>query len=188
MRTIVNSGFRSALPLSAILAVAAVLMTGAVVEGEQAVPFVLTSTAFTEGTRIPDRFTCTAQNVSPPLAWSGVPEGTVSLALIMDDPDAAAKPWVHWVMYNIDPKTTGLAEGVSIGTIGALSGTTSFKSFGYGGPCPPKGAGNHHYIFTLYALSASPNLKEGATRVEVLSAIEGITIDKATLVGLYSRE
>jgi Raf kinase inhibitor-like YbhB/YbcL family protein len=188
MRTIVNSGFRSALPLSVLLAAAAVLLTGAMVEGQQDTPFVLTSTVFKEGGRIPDRYTCTAQNVSPALAWTGVPKGTVSLALIMDDPDAAAKPWVHWVMYNIDPKTTGLAEGVSIGAIGAFSGTTSFKSLGYGGPCPPVGAGNHHYVFTLYALSASPNLKEGATRVELLAAMEGITIAKTTLVGLYSRD
>jgi Raf kinase inhibitor-like YbhB/YbcL family protein len=188
MRTIVNSGFRSALPLSVLLAAAAVLLTGAMVEGQQDTPFVLTSTAFKEGGRIPDRYTCTAQNVSPALAWTGIPKGTVSLALIMDDPDAAAKPWVHWVMYNIDPKTTGLAEGVSIGAIGALSGTTSFKSLGYGGPCPPVGAGNHHYVFTLYALSESPNLKEGATRVELLAAMEGITIAKTTLVGLYSRD
>ncbi len=188
MRTIVHRGYRGALPFSVVLAAAALLLTGAIVEGQETVPFALTSTVFTEGGRIPDRYTCTAQNVSPPLGWTGVPKGTVSLALIMDDPDAAAKPWVHWVMYNIDPKTTGLAEGVSINAIGALSGTTSFKTLGYGGPCPPVGKGNHHYIFTLYALSASPNLKEGATRVEVLSAIEGITIDKATLVGLYSRE
>lgn len=180
------SGFKGALPLSAFLA-AALLFSGAIVEGQENVPFTLRSTAFSDGARIPDRYTCTAQNVSPPLAWAGVPKGTLTLALIMDDPDAAAKPWVHWVMYGIDPKTKGLPEGVSISAIGALSGTNSFTLYGYGGPCPPLSAGNHHYIFTLYALSASPDLKEGATRVELLSAIEGITIAKAALTGLYSR-
>jgi Raf kinase inhibitor-like YbhB/YbcL family protein len=180
------SGFKGALPLSAFLA-AALLFSGAIVEGQENVPFTLRSTAFSDGARIPDRYTCTAQNVSPPLAWAGVPKGTLTLALIMDDPDAAAKPWVHWVMYGIDPKTKGLPEGVSISAIGALSGTNSFTLYGYGGPCPPVSAGNHHYIFTLYALSASPDLKEGATRVELLSAIEGITIAKAALTGLYSR-
>ncbi len=178
--------FTAALPLSAFIG-ALLILTGTIVEGRETIRFTLTSTAFTEGGRIPDRYTCTGENLSPPLAWSGVPKGTVSLALIMDDPDAAAKPWVHWVMYTIDPKITGLPEGVSIEAIGALLGTTSFKTYGYGGPCPPVGRGNHHYVFTLFALSARPELKEGATRAEVLSAIEGITIDRATLTGLYSR-
>ncbi len=178
--------FMGALPISAFFA-AALLLAGAVVEGQETVPFTLTSSAFTEGARIPDRFTCTGMDVSPALTWTGVPKGTVSLVLIMDDPDAAARPWVHWVMYGIDPKITGLPEGVSVDSIGAVLGTTSFKSLGYGGPCPPRGAGNHHYIFTLYALSARPDLMEGASRVEVLSAIKDITIAKTSLTGLSSR-
>jgi Raf kinase inhibitor-like YbhB/YbcL family protein len=181
-----HSRFKSALPLSAFFA-AALLFAGAVAEGQETVPFTLMSTAFTEGATIPDRYTCTDRNVSPPLAWSGVPNGTISLVLIMDDPDAAARPWVHWVMYDIDPKTTGLPEGVSIEVIGAVSGTNSFKSYEYGGPCPPIGSGNHHYVFTLYALSLRPNLKEGAARADVLSAIADITIAKTALTGLYSR-
>jgi Raf kinase inhibitor-like YbhB/YbcL family protein len=187
MNTKRYTGLGGALPLSALFAAAAFLLFGTAAGGQEKIPFKLTSSAFKDGARIPDRYTCTAVNVSPPLTWTGVPEGTVSLALIMEDPDATARPWVHWVVYNIDPKATGLAEGVSIDAIGALSGTTSFKSLGYGGPCPPIGAGNHHYIFTLYALLAPLNLDEGADRVEVLSAIEGITIEKAVLTGLYSR-
>lgn len=178
--------FKSALPFSAFFA-AALLLAGAVAEGQESVPFTLVSTAFTEGARIPDRYTCTDQDVSPPLAWSEVPKGAVSLVLIMDDPDAAARPWVHWVLYDIDSKTTGLPEGASIDAIGAVSGTNSFNSYGYGGPCPPIGRGNHHYIFTLYALSARPGLEEGATRAEVLAAIADITIAKTVLTGLYSR-
>jgi Raf kinase inhibitor-like YbhB/YbcL family protein len=181
-----NYRFMGALPLSAFFA-AALLLAGAVAEGQEGVPFTLTSTAFSEGARIPDRYTCTGMDVSPPLTWTGVPKGTVSLVLIMDDPDAAARPWVHWVTYGIDPGITGLPEGASIESIGAVSGTTSFKSLGYGGPCPPRGAGNHHYIFTLYALSTHPDLSEGASRVEVLSAIKDITIAKTSLTGLYSR-
>ncbi len=179
-------GFKMVLVLSA-LTVAAVMLAASIAGAEETAPFTLTSSVFSEGTRIPDLYTCTDRNVSPPLAWSGVPKGTVSMALIMEDPDATAKPWVHWVMYNIDPMVTGLPEGVSIESIGALSGTTSFSKLGYGGPCPPVGKGDHHYIFTLFALSADPGLKEGATRVEVLAAVADITIATAKLIGLYSR-
>ena len=182
-----NTGWGAALPVSAILATAALLMLGVTAAGEQKVPFKLTSSVFKQGGRIPERYTCKAENISPDLAWTGVPKGTVTLALIMEDPDAAANPWVHWVLYNIDPKTGGLPEGAGMGNSGAVSGTTSFKAPGYGGPCPPVGRGDHHYYFTLYALSADPNLKPGATRDEVLSAIKAITIEKATLMGLFSR-
>jgi len=178
--------FRIALSLSALFAVA-LLMTGSAAFGQESTPFTLTSTAFTDGSRIPDRYTCNGKNVSPPLAWSGVPGGTASLALIMDDPDAPGKTWVHWVLYNIDPKTAGLPESVSIDAIGAVSGITSFSRPGYGGPCPPIGRGVHRYIFTLYALSARPAVAGGATKAELLSAIDGITIATAKLTGLYSR-
>lgn len=181
-----HDGWPGTLLLSALLIAASPIM-GVVVGAQDTGPFILKSPAFTDGSRIPDRFTCTDRNVSPALTWSGIPTSAVSLALIMDDPDAAGKPWVHWVIYNIDPKTTGLSEGVSIDSIVALSGTTSFRSLGYGGPCPPVGRGTHHYIFTLYALSAAPQLKEGATKEDLLSAMEGITIGTAVLTGLYSR-
>lgn len=180
------SRFKSALPLSAFFA-AALLLTGTIADGQENVPFTLTSSAFADGSRIPDRYTCTAQNVSPPLAWAGVPKSAISLVLIMEDPDAAAKPWVHWVIYNIDPKTTGLPEGVSIEATGALSGKNSFRTYGYGGPCPPIAGGSHHYVFTLYALFSRPDLTEGAARADVLSAVADTTIAKAALTGLYSR-
>lgn len=181
-----HDGWPGALLLSALV-IAAFLIAGAVAGAQDTGPISLRSTAFSDGSRIPDRFTCTGTNVSPALAWSGVPKSAVSLALIMDDPDAAGKPWVHWVIYGIDAKATGLDEGISLETVGALSGTTSFRSLGYGGPCPPVGRGTHHYIFTLYALSAVPQLTEGATKEELLSAMEGITIGTAVLTGLYSR-
>ncbi len=181
-----HNGFTIALTLSALI-IATLLIAGVTAGAQENLPFNLTSTAFTDGSRIPDRYTCTGENTSPPLAWSGVPKSAKSLALIMDDPDAAAKPWVHWVIYNIDPKTTGLPEGVSIGAIGALSGKTSFSSLGYGGPCPPIGSGTHHYVFTLYALLAKPQLEEGATKDELLSNIGVVTIVMTELTGLYSR-
>jgi hypothetical protein len=181
-----RNGFRIALALLSLL-MATLLITGVTAGAEENLPFTLTSTAFTDGSRIPDRYTCTGENISPPLAWSGVPKSAKSLALIMDDPDAAAKPWVHWVIYDIDPKTAGLPEGVSISGIGALSGKTSFSSLGYGGPCPPVGRGTHHYVFTLYALLAKPQLEEGATKDELLFNIGVVTIVMAELTGLYSR-
>jgi Raf kinase inhibitor-like YbhB/YbcL family protein len=181
-----HNGFRIALSVLALIG-AVSLGTGATAEGQESVPFTLSSAAFTDGSRIPDRYTCAGENISPPVAWSGVPKSAKSLALIMDDPDAAGKPWVHWVIFNIDPKTAGLPEGVSISGIGALSGTTSFSSLGYGGPCPPVGRGTHHYVFTLYALLAKPRVEEGATKDEILFNIGVVTIVMTELTGLYSR-
>jgi Raf kinase inhibitor-like YbhB/YbcL family protein len=181
-----HNGFRIVLSVLALIG-ALSLITGATAEGQERIPFTLTSAAFADGSRIPDRYTCTGKNISPPLAWSGVPKSAKSLAMVMDDPDAAGKPWVHWVIYDIDPKTTGLPEGVTISGIGALSGTTSFSSLGYGGPCPPIGGGIHHYVFTLYALLGKPQLEEGATKDELLSNIGIVTIVMTELTCLYSR-
>jgi Raf kinase inhibitor-like YbhB/YbcL family protein len=146
------------------------------------------SAAFSEGGQIPRSHTCDGKDVSPPLSWSGVPEGAKSLALICDDPDAPGKTWVHWVLFNLPPGTRELPEGVPAHARvsgGGVQGTNDFRKVGYGGPCPP--SGTHRYIFKLYALDAALGLPAGATKAEVEGAIEGHVLGQATLTGKYSR-
>ncbi|RME49557.1 MAG: YbhB/YbcL family Raf kinase inhibitor-like protein [Deltaproteobacteria bacterium] len=152
--------------------------------------FQLTSPAFSHLGEIPKRYTCDGADVSPPLSWSGLPEGTKSLVLIVDDPDApdpkAPKmTWVHWVLYNIPPMTTALPEGVSELPPGTKEGQNDWKRTGYGGPCPP--IGRHRYFHKLYALSAPlPDLGK-ATKKDVEAAMKGKILAQATLVGTYQR-
>ncbi len=153
----------------------------------------LRSPAFEPNGEIPVRYTCDGQDVSPPLEWSGVPEGTRSLVLIVDDPDAPdpAAPrmtWVHWVLYNIPPSATGLPEGVSPSDLppGTLQGLNDWKRTGYGGPCPP--IGRHRYFHKLYALSeVLPDLGT-PTKADLLRAMEGKVLERAELVGTYQRK
>lgn len=143
----------------------------------------LTSPAFAPGGPVPSRYTCDGEDVSPPLAWDGVPEGAESLALIVDDPDAPGKIWVHWVLYALPPEMTGLEEGAV--PAGAREGMTDFGRTGYGGPCPP--SGTHRYDFTLYALDARLDLPPGATKSQLLEAMEGHVLAKSGLQGRYAR-
>lgn len=146
------------------------------------------STAFSEGSLIPRRHTCDGKDVSPPLSWSGVPEGAKSLALICDDPDAPGKTWVHWVLFNLPSGTKELPEGVpALASVsgGGVQGINDFRKVGYGGPCPPKGT--HRYMFRLYALDAELALPAGATKAELEGAIEGHVLGQVTLTGKYSR-
>lgn len=141
----------------------------------------LVSSAFESSGRIPSKYTCDGAGVSPPLSITALPEGTVSLALVVDDPDAPRGTWDHWVAYDV-PVTETIPEGVpELGT----AGTNSWGRPGYGGPCPP--SGSHRYFFTVYALDASLDLPPGATKSEVLEAIAGHVVAEATLIGLYSR-
>ncbi len=150
------------------------------------------SPAFEPNGEIPARYTCDGQDVSPPLEWSGVPEGTRSLALIVDDPDAPdpAAPrmvWVHWVLYNIPPDARGLPEGVGPADLppGTRQGLNDWKRTGYGGPCPP--IGRHRYFFKLYALGEElPDLGT-PTKAQLLKAMEGRILAQAELVGTYQR-
>jgi Raf kinase inhibitor-like YbhB/YbcL family protein len=154
------------------------------------VPLVITSPAFADGANIPVEYSCNGQNISPALNWAQVPAGTASFALIMDDPDAA---YTHWVIFNLPPGAQGLpvavpkddklASGALQGKIG--SGGIGYPT-GYFGPCPPKGS-PHHYRFTLYALDTSLDLTAGASKEQVLQAMEGHIIGQAQLVGLYQR-
>lgn len=152
----------------------------------------ITSPVFSQNGEIPARFTCDGEDISPALEWSGLPEGTQSLALIVDDPDAPdpAAPkmvWVHWVLYNIPADLTGLAEGVKAPDLppGTKEGLNDWKRTGYGGPCPP--IGRHHYFHKLYALDAVlPDLEKPA-KAELEKAMKGHVLDQAELVGTYQR-
>jgi len=143
-------------------------------------PFRLTSTAFTEGGAIPPRYTCDGQDLSPPLAWTGIPAGTVALALIVDDPDANG--WVHWVAFDIPASATSLAEGAS-GTL--REGLTTWRSAGWRGPCPP--SGTHRYVFRLWALDAPLGLAGAPSADQVRSAIKTRSLGTTVLTGTYRR-
>ncbi len=151
----------------------------------------ISSPSFSPQGSIPEKYTCEGSDTSPPLAWSGVPPSARSLALIVDDPDApdprAPKmTWVHWVLYNLPPKTTSLAEGASRSPPqGARDGLNDWKRTGYGGPCPP--IGRHRYFFKLYALDvALPDLGK-PSKADLLKAMEGHVVGNAELVGTYEK-
>ncbi len=149
---------------------------------------IISSTAFQEGGKIPVQYTCDDQDISPPLSWSGVPEGAKSLALINDDPDAPMGTWVHWVVYNIPPDLPGFDEAVSPDTLAQksiLQGVTDFGHQHYGGPCPP--SGTHRYYFKLYALDTFLELEPGATKKQVEEAMQGHILEQAQLMGRYTR-
>ena len=149
----------------------------------------VTSSAFEEGGTIPRQYTRDGPDDSPPLAWSGVPAGTQSLALISDDPDAPVGTWVHWVIYDIPPDLTALPEGVAktdtVEGIG-VQGTNDFRRVGYGGPCPPPGK-PHRYYFKLYALDTTLGLGPGATKKDVEQAMQGHILAQGQLMGKYGR-
>jgi Raf kinase inhibitor-like YbhB/YbcL family protein len=149
---------------------------------------VLESPSFRAGETIPSKYTCDGENISPPLAWSGVPEETKSFALIVDDPDAPAGVWVHWVVYGIPAVTGEIVEKASSARklpSGALEGTNDFRRTSYGGPCPP--SGTHRYSFRLYALDSASNLPSGASKKQVMDFMKGRILAQAELVGKYSR-
>lgn len=146
----------------------------------------ISSPAFSEGEMIPARHTCDAENVSPPLQWAGVPPGAETLALIVDDPDAPLGTWVHWVVFNLPATTTGLPEGVAAPAMlenGAAQGVTSFRTAGYGGPCPP--SGTHRYYFKLYALDTRLSLGGDASAAGLQKAMEEHVLAEAALMGRY---
>ena len=149
----------------------------------EVMPMKLDSPVFEANGRIPTKFTCVGKDVSPPLRITDAPPSAKSLALIMDDPDAPAGTWVHWVEWNIPPGPTTIAEAA--GRLG-VQGTNSWGKRGYGGPCPPSGA--HRYFFKVYALDAMLTLPEGTQKSGLLAAMEGHILAQAELVGLYSKQ
>lgn len=158
------------------------LFTAGNIQANQEAPMKISSSAFVHGKPIPSKYTCSGSDVSPPLAISDVPEGTQSLALIMDDPDAPMGTFVHWVAWNIPSNTKELSEGGKVPN----QGKNDFKNNRYGGPCPPPGK-PHRYFFKLYALDTKISLPEGASKKQLESAIEGHILEKAELVGTFQR-
>jgi Raf kinase inhibitor-like YbhB/YbcL family protein len=149
----------------------------------------LTSSSFADGSLIPAKFTCDGGDTSPQLSVSAPPAGTKSLVLIVDDPDAPAGVFVHWVVFNIPPGLLTLAEGASARADllqGAVQGRNDFDKVGYGGPCPPGGS-SHHYSFRVYALDIRLGYSEGATKNDVVRSARGHVLAEGTLIGLYKR-
>jgi len=143
----------------------------------------LSSSAFAAGQPIPRRYSCAGEDLSPPLAWRAVPAGAVSLALIVDDPDAPGRTFTHWLVWGINPDAGGLGEGERA----RREGLNDFREIGYRGPCPPRGHGPHRYFFRLYALAREPAVSPGASRTELEGALEDNVLAVAELVGTYER-
>lgn len=144
----------------------------------------LFSPAFRPHGRIPERHTGDGEDLSPPLEWSGAPDGTRSFAVVVHDPDAPlVDGFTHWVLYGVPAGTDRLAEGEQKFT----AGKNSFGNTGYNGPAPPPGHGPHHYYFWLYALDAEPELEAGLDRRSLLARIEDHVIEQARLIGAYER-
>ncbi len=167
-------------------------LAGTMAAREEPVTLKLVSEAFAEGGAIPRKYTCQGQDVSPPLSWSGIPPEAKSLTLIVDDPDApdpkAPKmTWVHWVLYNLPPSSSGLAEGVKADALppGAEAGLNDWKRASYGGPCPP--VGRHRYVHKLYALDTELAGLSQPNKAAVEAAMRGHVLAQATLTGTYEK-
>jgi hypothetical protein len=145
----------------------------------------LSSPAFRDGGTIPRRYTCDGEGAAPPLRWSRPPAGTRELALYVDDPDAPAGPFVHWVVFGLRPGTSGLPAGTKPATLRKAQAGSG--KVGYEPPCPPEGDRPHRYRFVLYALRAPIDLQDGAPADQVRAAIDRSTIARGTLVGRYGR-
>ena len=145
--------------------------------------------SFVDGGAIPQKYTCDGEDISPSISWSDIPNGTKSIVLIVDDPDAAEQPWAHWVLFNIPSQLTGVAEGIEnievVRGVG-IHGFNNWGETGYRGPCPPVGD-SHQYFFKLYALDSPLNLQPGATASEVINAMEDHILGQGQLVANYSR-
>lgn len=147
--------------------------------------FELTSPAFALGQPIPAKYTCDGQDISPPLQWHDAPKDTQSFALIMDDPDAPAGDWVHWLLFNLPADLWELAENAALPQ-GSQEGKNSWGWFEYGGPCPSRGT--HRYFFKLYALNTTLDRVAGSSKAQLLKAMERHTLAQAELMGIYSRQ
>lgn len=149
----------------------------------------VSSPAFKDGGLIPAKYTCDGSDISPPLKLEAVPEGTKSIAVISDDPDAPVGTWVHWVIFGLPADTRELAENIPPDKTlpnGARQGTSDFGRIGYGGPCPP--SGTHRYFFKVYALDTEIGLEAGVRKRDLLGAMEGHILAEGQLMGKYKRQ
>jgi Raf kinase inhibitor-like YbhB/YbcL family protein len=149
----------------------------------------VSSPAFEEGGMIPQQYTCEGEDISPPLSWGSVPEGTKSIVLIVEDPDAPWGTFVHWVVYDLPPDVQELPENLpkdKTFPIGGKQGINSSSELGYKGPCPP--SGTHRFFFRVYALEASTDLPPGETKSRLLRAMEGHVLAQGQLMGKYRRQ
>ena len=150
----------------------------------------LTSPAFKDGEKIPEKYTCDGDNISPPLTWSNIPQNTKMLVIVCEDPDAPNGIWSHWVVYKIPPAETEFLEGIPTTEVlpsGAEQGVNDFKHLGYGGPCPPEYHDAHRYFFRIFALDQEFHLTIHFKRSNLLDAIKGHILDEGHLIGLYKR-
>lgn len=158
-----------------------------------AIDFSFTRFPFDPGESIPTEYTCDGNDVSPPLEWAGAPEDAQTFALIVDDPDAPGRTFTHWVCFNIPGDTTRLTRGVDIeeqfgdAATRPGEGVNDFGNMAYGGPCPPRGDDPHRYFFRLYALDTTLDLAAGASRQQLVDAMEGHVLAETDLVGTYGR-
>jgi Raf kinase inhibitor-like YbhB/YbcL family protein len=149
----------------------------------------LSTPAFEDEGMIPQEYTCNSDNISPPLNWEAIPDGTKSLALTVEDPDAPGGTFVHWVLYDLPPDVQGLPENLphdKAFAVGGTQGINSTDQMGYMGPCPPRGT--HRYYFTLYALDAKLNLPAGETKDRLIEAMEGHIIGQGQVMGRYKAQ
>jgi len=149
----------------------------------------ISSDAFNDGGSLPIEHTCDGEDRSPALSWDTIPAGTQSIALIVDDPDAPGKTWVHWVIYNIPASSTGLPAAVPKDSSlddGSLQGKNDFGRIGYNGPCPPPGK-PHKYFFRVYALDTALSLKSGAAKSQLEAAMSGHILAQGEMIGKYGR-
>lgn len=142
----------------------------------------ISSPAFEESQPIPSHYTCEGEDVSPPLLFHDIPDGTKSLALIVDDPDAPMGTFDHWIAWNLSPDQTSLQEGADV----PIEGINDFRETRYRGPCPPPGA-PHRYFFKVYALDDTLDLPAGITKEQLIEAMEGHILGQAELIGTYQR-
>ncbi len=171
------------------LGLVVLLLYLATTRGEGKMAFAISSTSFPNGGDIPKTFTCDGADVSPELSWTDPPPGTQSFAVIADDPDAPSGTWTHWVLFDLPPATSSLAQSLSkVDELpgGERQGRNDFRKIGYNGPCPPPGK-PHRYFFKLYALNAKLGLKPGASKQEVEEAMQGRILGHAEWVGKYRR-
>ncbi len=185
------------LPLMVIVLTVAIAVTAicqqeniTIIEEPEMQTIDIKTSAFSEGEIIPVKYTCDSLDVSVPLVWSAPPEGTVSFALICDDPDAPMGTWVHWVLFNIPANITELPEGISIADdssfASAVEGKNDFGKTEYGGPCPPRGPA-HRYYFKIYALDTMLDLDKKADKADVEKAMKGHILAQGQIMGKYKR-